>query len=341
MKRATEWILATLMILIGVFPLAAQDDEARPVITAANMEELQPIYYFRRDTGYHDLVWSPDGSQLALGAEDGVWLVDVTASNPEPVRLPGTEDYIYSLAYHPEKPLLAVGYDLNRVELFDTTTGELIAELPEHVWTVLDVAFSPDGSLLATGGLDGDLHVVDVESGELIYTLRDETEELNPWFGVAFHPTENIIIGGGDWMQHWDTTTGDPLGWYIEEPPFVDYPAAVGVTCFDFNGEKTLLATGGPGYFTLWNLETETQIDSFGDYELPVEAVSFSPDGRLLVVAGMGGALEVWNIGNLTSVWQGPPSDEIVYGAAFSPDQTLLAYATTGGEAVIMGVIED
>lgn len=339
MKHILAGLLIAALMLIGTLPATAQNDTTRPVITAANVNNMQVIYEFRGEASYHDLAWSPDGSQLALGASDGVWLVDMTVSNPEPIRLPETEEYIYSLAYHPEKPLLAVGYDFSRVELFDTTTGELIAALPEHVWTVLDVAFNLDGNLLATGGLDGELHIVDVESRELIHTLVYESGNLNPWLGVAFHPTDNTIIGGGNWMQYWDITTGESLGWYLEEPPFSDYPEAVRVTALDFNGESSLLATGSLGSFMLWHLETKTKIASLGDYPASIEVVSFSPDGRLLVVAGMKGALELWNIANLTPLWQGPPSNETVYGAAFNPDQTLLAYATTGGDAVIMGLI--
>ena len=340
MKRLVGCVVA-VMVVIGACPVAAQEDGTRPVITAANVDGLRPVYVFSGES-YHDLAWSPDGSQLALGAYDGVWLVDMTADDPEPVRLPGTEEYIYSLAYHPEKSLLAVGYDFNRVELFDTITGELIAELPEHVWTVLDVAFSPDGNLLVTSGMGGVIRLMDVESGAIVHELTSMTEANRAWVSVIFHPTENTIIGGGDWMQYWDVTSGEPLGWYLEPHPHLGTYIVVGVNCFDFNGENTLLATGGFGYFTLWNLKTETQLASLGNYPaIMVEVVSFSADGRLLVVAGMSGVLEVWNIANLTSVWQGPPSDEIVYGAAFSPDQTLLAYATTGGDVVIMGVIED
>jgi WD40 repeat protein len=60
-----------------------------------------------------------------------------------------------ALAYAPKSATLAAGCEDGTIQLWDGTTGKLMADLGDHPDEVCALVFSPDGTLLASASKDG------------------------------------------------------------------------------------------------------------------------------------------------------------------------------------------
>jgi WD40 repeat protein len=102
-----------------------------------------------------------------------------------------------SVAFSPGSRLLATdGDDNTAAKLWDTTTGQLVRELPRPDKETGHVEFSPDGRLLVTTS-DAGIRLWDAVSGQLLVTL-DKAR-----FPLRFSPNGRFLATGGtDKMAH-------------------------------------------------------------------------------------------------------------------------------------------
>jgi WD40 repeat protein len=112
----------------------------------------------------HAVAWCPDSRHVAVGATDGVVLVNAYTAQVT-ARLKGHTQAVTAVAVHPHRPLILSGAGDETVRLWDYTETTLTPResFDWQVGRVTAVAVSPDGTLAACGGASGEVVVWDLE----------------------------------------------------------------------------------------------------------------------------------------------------------------------------------
>ena len=110
--------------------------------------------------GDRSVVFSPDGTRLAVGSSVGVWLYDVGTGAEADLFTGG--GWVTSVSFSPDGTTLATGSRDRTVRLWDVSTGATTANLDGHASRVESVSYSPDVKILASGSVDGTILLWDI-----------------------------------------------------------------------------------------------------------------------------------------------------------------------------------
>jgi len=322
--------LAILCVLIATLSSAAL--AAEPLtITPENIQRIEQIYTFPGHTGYvDDLVFSPDGATLVTICDDRsirLWSID-TGELAETLPVPGAASYLNTLSFSPDGrwlaspygvhdlqdssvlhrftsrimstafsadgSLLAIGPEMQPVQLLDTATWEVVRtfESLRHIHVVADDSFgfefSPDGLWLADGTLvAGDARIWDVETGTLHRSLAISAPESDV-HDVAFTSDGQFLAAGGHGRNILIFSTNT---WRLERL----LPAGEGTMSLDFSPDGRLLITSIEMTVSVWDVQTGRRLRTF-DHDIEVLPVTFSPDGRYIACGLRSGDALVYGI---------------------------------------------
>jgi WD40 repeat protein len=226
----------------------------------------------------------------------------------------------------PDGKVLAVPLD-DDVLLFEATTGTYIRSLRGPGGRVVWVTFSRDSQLLAATtwheGREGDLRVWDLRADRELYTNPLPGPKVS---GAAAFSADGkrLVTEGDERLQVWDARSGQDIQ-AVELRP-----GGIGGLRFSPDGRRLAVA--------LWHGRGMKVFDWDGDklgpvqareHRLPVAAVAYSPDGKLLA-SGDQGEFKLWNADTLERVRTVPtPAEEL----GFTPDSRTLFAAWTSGHA--------
>lgn len=281
--------------------------------------QARPIILGGYEAAVLDMAFSADSRWLATGSGDGfVRLWPVGHSEAEPIRLDDHQSPVTTVAFSPDDRLLATGGDDSITRLWslaavlaDGEAAEPLIEL-SHPDDVLDADFSADGRWLATGNKDGTVQI-----WELSTIFNDEMEVIDS------APEPLILPGHTDWAK-----------------------------AVAFSADGRWLATASlDRTVLLWDLTGLAEAETAADlptplvvrgYQGPIQALTFSDDGRWLATGSDDSMVRLWRLEELTSevsdegVTTARPvilrdRENFVRAVAFSPDGSLLAAASQNG----------
>ena len=126
-----------------------------------------------------DIVYSPDGTRLAVASRIGIWIYDA-ATGEELDLLTRYAGEVYSVSFSPNGQTLASGSWDTTIRLWDVMTGDHKKTLEGHGSSVRSVAFSPDGQTLASGSEDSTVLLWKIQSDDSL-PVEPEGKHLTKW----------------------------------------------------------------------------------------------------------------------------------------------------------------
>ena len=121
------------------------------------------------------VAYSPDGSVLASGLQDGTVRLWDASTGGFIATLAGHTDRVTAVAYSPRDDTIASGSWDNTVRLWDANTHQLKKTLVGHSRWVTSIAYSPDGNALVSGSEDATVRLWDADTGAPITVLTLHT----------------------------------------------------------------------------------------------------------------------------------------------------------------------
>lgn len=314
--------------------------------------------------GVDGLAFNADGSKLAVsyGGKADVWSTNVLT---KPVTVCDIGPNAWGVAFHPEKPLVAVAGRVDRVSLFNKDTGEVVHDMSgvSDTWTL---ALSHDGRRIATGcylrgtGEWGTrIQPIDPDaSGERAGLMLPNGRSSVR--GITFsHDDRFVATGGfGKRARIWDATSAELLQQFshpgiVEDLAFSRDDGTLITACSDgmvrywsrasgemigshdlgsaalaleLSPDGNTIATGGRDQLVrFWDYATRTAVGPVLEHDQWVEDIAFRSDGRMLVTGCADGRVQLWSVGSGEKI--GPPFQHAaaVREVAFDPDGRYVA----------------
>lgn len=269
------------------------------------------------------LAFSRDDKVLAVGAKDGVQLIDIESRSVlrELNTKPGQ---VRALAFSPDGKLLLAG-SYQRATLWNAATGEVVQELKGHRAYVTSAAFSPDGQKVVTGCDDESTRVWTLNEATPTLVLKGNGLPVN---GVAWSPDGTLIAAAiGDDMRPtrqgkvyvWEASTGS-----IKHEFELHTKSATGVA---FSSDGKLVASSGVDeHVNLYDLADNKALGFFAGHSRPTNAVLFHPDHESVISISGGRAVGK----NELKVWQIDGGEELATVEAHEAKITALALSHDG-----------
>jgi WD40 repeat protein/DNA-binding SARP family transcriptional activator len=293
--------------------------------------------------GVDHLEFSPDGSRLVTGGEDGaIHTYDTATGRPlltiQDPEAAGGRVAQHDLHFSPDGALIASSSGT----LWDAGSGEQVTALPFGGPASFSVPFSPDGRFVAAqgGSLDG-TGVWDVATGE-------QVSGFEAYGYLAFSPDGRRLLIADNYQR-------DPeLGWvagYVVDLRQADGGAhrvvllgheRANTTGATWSPDGSMVATSAATEVLVWDpstAEREYTLTSDADFT----SVTFSPDSRR-IATGMGdGTAIVWTLSpdGAKPVLTVAGHEAGVGDVAFSPDGRRLATTGVDGAAKIWDVTSE
>ena len=236
-----------------------------------------------------DLAVSSDGEYIAAGTSDGARVWETRTGKQTPFVNSDPEGYVQAVALSPDGRFLAT-VSKQSVRVREIEGGQDVA-CRGHQGPVNAVTFSRDGDYLATASTDKTARVWSVPSCE---EVAEMSHPSTVW-AVALSPdSRRIAIGGFQGRAKvWEVQTGNPLG-------SLDHEGMVLALAFSSDGSYVASVASGSedrhdndsenssaGTVWVWEAETGNRLARLNDAGT-VQALSFSPDGREVVIESGG-----------------------------------------------------
>jgi len=274
--------------------------------------------------------FSPDGKQIVTTDDKNAQVWDATT-----YRLLFTlhhGDIVYQAVYNTDGSRLITACGDGTVRIWNASNGALAHELlRDHMKPRYSaVAVSADNRYVAAIDKDGEVaHVWDGSTSALLAELRNEAEGDS---SIAFSTDGHwLATSGGNDVRVFDTRTWTQV---------LSIPGP-GIRSLSWDpGDARLLTGSSKGNAAIWAIPSGTRVYHLRDVGEPVDAVAYSRDGRLVVVASHDGTEQVWDAASGQLRTQGNHLRGKILSVEFDPTSTLVVAAGANGSVVVSDVAQ-
>ena len=253
------------------------------------------------------------------------------------MTLHGHNAEIMGVATSPDGSKIASIADDNTIKIWDAESGQELLSIPTGELNqniARRLAFSPDSTRIAAG-VGVDVKVWDVTTGKDVQTFIGHTAEV---YSVKFSPDGMYIVSASadQTARIWNITTSEPV-------LKLDHPGEVTDVAFSPDGKWIAAAVGDRmstgGTVKIWDAATGQEL-----FDLPhtiegVNALAFSPDGRMLLTGSNDTTWKLWDTSTGTLLRMGYGHGSLIEGVAFDPTGARFATASEDGVAKVWDVV--
>jgi WD40 repeat protein/serine/threonine protein kinase len=248
--------------------------------------------------------FSPSGRYAAAACWNAVSLWDQSMGWKLRVFAAPSPRDIMNYCFSPDERLLLAATGRQTTAVWDTASGEMVAELKGHTGEVSAVSFSPDGRLVLSGSHDNTLRLWNLAGGRMLRQLQGHTAGIT---FVRFLPDGHHALSGSfdKTMRLWDLRTGQAVH------VLKGHTAWVADGCVSPDGRYALTGSLISAFLDrdffqrLWDLKTGRELAQMEmGHERP-SRVCVSPDWRFALGGDENFGLRLWE---LDWDWQWPAS---------------------------------
>ncbi len=273
------------------------------------------------------VAWSPDGSRIACGTDEGLIRIYDAKSLALVDLLIGHTAHVKAVAWSPDGTLFASSADDGTARIWDSQ-GACITVFKENVHPDVNcLSWHPDGQRLASGGYEGKVRIWGLDGKQQRVIDMPGGDKPLGVASVAWSPDgKELAVGGGfPWndtnvLQIWDSNG-------TECRTLAGHKSVVRAVAWAPDGER--LASGSrDGTVRVWNADgTESAVLEYGTI---VHDVAWNSNGKRLVSCGYDDKVRIWSAeGTPGPVLEGHMAEPLA--VAWSPDGKQIVSADERG----------
>ena len=328
---------------------------------AWNVESKKPLFSGPWPTPGGPLLLSPDGKTLAVAAEGGLDLWDVTAGKIR-ASLRGHPGFPQAAAFSADGKLVATGCEQGIIRIWETGSGHAMAFTRKTAGPVRGLAFSGGKSLVS----------FEAANGETVVRTWDATDDTSHYLYMPL-PNECFALGvSADGAKLFAATDAGVSRWNLKTGqqllPLTEHKCGLDGAAFSADG-KTVATLDRSSELRLWDVDrgkvrlnrpktgkfaaafnADASLLAVADYNevvalntadakprfnlvghrKQVTGIAFSPDGKTIVTVGQDQDVRWWDAAT------GKPQATELHGSslacvAISPDGKLVASGAEDG----------